>query len=48
MADLNFYEKFALKNASIVGSIENWLRSLTLILPGRFEDAEFVSEICNF
>ena len=44
---LNFYEKFANSNGTAIESIENTLRSLSYILPGRFKDSEFVSEICN-
>ncbi|KAG0291140.1 Peroxisomal membrane protein pex16 [Dissophora globulifera] len=41
---LKKYESFILKNASQVSSIESTLRSLTYILPGRFEDADLASE----
>ncbi|ORY01227.1 peroxisome membrane protein [Basidiobolus meristosporus CBS 931.73] len=38
------YEEFILKNASQVSGIESFLRSLTYVLPGRFNDSEFASE----
>ncbi|KAK9696803.1 hypothetical protein K7432_012270 [Basidiobolus ranarum] len=38
------YEAFILKNASQVSGIESFLRSLTYVLPGRFNDSEFASE----
>lgn len=41
---LQKYEQFLLKNASQISSIESSLRSLVLILPGRFQDAEIASE----
>ncbi|KAF9194741.1 Peroxisomal membrane protein pex16 [Haplosporangium sp. Z 767] len=41
---LKKYESFIFKNASQISSIESTLRSLTYILPGRFDDAELASE----
>ncbi|KAI1320676.1 Peroxisomal membrane protein pex16 [Mortierella claussenii] len=41
---LKKYEAFIFKNASQVSSIESTLRSLTYILPGRFDDADLASE----
>ncbi|KAI9297957.1 peroxisome membrane protein [Neoconidiobolus thromboides FSU 785] len=38
------YETFILSNKSQVNAIENGLRTLTYILPGRFSDAELPSE----
>ncbi|KAG0748275.1 hypothetical protein G6F57_003731 [Rhizopus arrhizus] len=44
MEYLNLYEDFLLKNASQITSIETSLRTLTYILPGRFQDAELASQ----
>ncbi|KAJ1727441.1 hypothetical protein LPJ61_004567 [Coemansia biformis] len=41
---LQQYANFVVNNASQVSSIENALRMLTYILPGRFADAELASE----
>ncbi|RUS15891.1 peroxisome membrane protein [Endogone sp. FLAS-F59071] len=41
---LRKYDDFLIKNASQITAIESTLRSLTYILPGRFEDAEFASQ----
>ncbi|KAF9975008.1 Peroxisomal membrane protein pex16 [Actinomortierella ambigua] len=41
---LKQYESFIFKNASQISSIESTLRSLTYILPGRFDDADLASE----
>jgi hypothetical protein len=41
---LRRYEAFALSNGRVVESLESGLRSLCYFLPGRFKDAEFVSE----
>ncbi|KAG0196812.1 Peroxisomal membrane protein pex16 [Mortierella sp. GBA30] len=41
---LNKYESFIFKNATQISSIESTLRSLTYILPGRFDDADLASE----
>ncbi|KAJ1649290.1 hypothetical protein IWQ61_009578, partial [Dispira simplex] len=38
------YERFLLKNASQISSIESTVRSLTYVLPGRFSDADLASE----
>ncbi|KAJ1833666.1 hypothetical protein LPJ73_007878 [Coemansia sp. RSA 2703] len=38
------YASFVVNNAAQVNSIENGLRTLTYILPGRFADAELASE----
>ncbi|PVU92668.1 hypothetical protein BB561_003683 [Smittium simulii] len=49
---LSLYESFLIKNAPAINSIENGLKTLTFILPGRFEEAEIASEtiysILNF
>lgn len=45
---IKYYEKFANSNGTAIESLESTLRSLSYILPGRFKDSEFVSEICNF
>lgn len=39
------YEQFALRNERFIESLEGTLKSLCYFLPGRFKDAEFVSEI---
>lgn len=44
---LNYYEKFASCNGTAIESLESSLRSICYILPGRFKDSEFVSEICK-
>lgn len=44
---LRAYERFLLKNASQISSIESSVRSLTLILPGRYQDVEIASEACK-
>ncbi|KAI9013788.1 peroxisome membrane protein [Phycomyces nitens] len=44
MMILDKYEDFLVKNASQITSIESSLRSLTYVLPGRFQDAEFASQ----
>jgi hypothetical protein len=44
---INYYEKFANSNGTAIESLESSLRSLSYILPGRFKDSEFVSEICK-
>ncbi|KAJ2159454.1 hypothetical protein GGF46_002998 [Coemansia sp. RSA 552] len=41
---LQKYANFVVNNAAQVNSIENGLRTLTYILPGRFADAEVASE----
>lgn len=38
------YESFLIHNGSTIASLESTLRSLTWLLPGRFKDAELVSE----
>ncbi|KAJ3187146.1 Peroxisomal membrane protein pex16 [Gaertneriomyces sp. JEL0708] len=38
------YEQFVLKNAPQISGIESGIRSLTYILPGRFNDADMASE----
>ena len=40
------YESFLIHNGSTIASLESTLRSLTWLLPGRFKDAELVSEAC--
>ena len=40
------YESFLIHNGSTIASLESTLRSLTWFLPGRFKDAELVSEAC--
>ncbi|CEI96197.1 hypothetical protein RMCBS344292_10363 [Rhizopus microsporus] len=44
MKYFQLYEEFLIKNASQITSIESSLRSLTFILPGRFQDAELASQ----
>lgn len=34
-----------MKNAPLIGSVENSFRSLTYLIPGRFQDAALVSEV---
>ncbi|ORY78615.1 peroxisome membrane protein [Protomyces lactucae-debilis] len=41
---LSRYEQFLLKNASQISTIESTLRTLTYLLPGRFQDSEVASE----
>ncbi|KAJ1855908.1 hypothetical protein GGF49_002786 [Coemansia sp. RSA 1853] len=41
---LQKYASFVVNNAAQVNSIENGLRTLTYVLPGRFADAELASE----
>ncbi|KAJ2498285.1 hypothetical protein GGH96_004434 [Coemansia sp. RSA 1972] len=41
---LQKYARFVVNNAAQVNSIENGLRTLTYVLPGRFADAELASE----
>ena len=41
------YEKLLLDNVSTVRSVESGIRSLTWLLPGRFEDSELASEGCT-
>ncbi|KAI9136300.1 peroxisome membrane protein [Paraphysoderma sedebokerense] len=41
---LRKYDSFILSNASQVSAIESALRSLTYLLPGRFQDSELASE----
>ncbi|KAL1924934.1 uncharacterized protein VTP21DRAFT_4588 [Calcarisporiella thermophila] len=41
---LRKYERFMLKNASQISAVENSLRSLSYILPGRFQDSELASQ----
>ncbi|KAF8445898.1 peroxisome membrane protein [Boletus edulis BED1] len=38
------YDNFLLKNVSTISSLESSLRSITWFLPGRFKDADLVSE----
>ena len=48
MSDLiRRYERFAISNSQVISSIESSLRTLSYILPGRFNDAALVSEICK-
>jgi peroxin-16 len=42
------YESFLFSNASTIGTIESSLHSLTWFLPGRFKDAELISEARTF
>jgi hypothetical protein len=42
------YESFLIQNVSTISSLESTLRSVTWLLPGRFKDAELVSEACQF
>jgi hypothetical protein len=41
------YESFLIHNVSTISSLESTLRSLTWLLPGRFKDAELISEACS-
>ncbi|KAL1922451.1 uncharacterized protein VTP21DRAFT_9990 [Calcarisporiella thermophila] len=41
---LRKYERFMVKNSSAIKGVEDTLRSLSYILPGRFEDSEYVSQ----
>lgn len=41
------YETFLVKNVSTISSLESSLRSITWFLPGRFKDADLVSETCQ-
>ena len=38
------YESFLIQNVSTISSLESALRSISWLLPGRFKDAELVSE----
>ena len=38
------YESFLIQNVSTISSLESTLRSISWLLPGRFKDAELVSE----
>jgi hypothetical protein len=40
------YESFLIQNISTISSLESTFRSVTWLLPGRFKDAELVSEAC--
>lgn len=42
---LTKYDNYILQNASSVTSIESTLRTLTYLLPGRFQDSEAASEV---
>ena len=44
---LAHYESFLIQNVSTISSLESTLRSFTWLLPGRFKDAELVSEACQ-
>jgi peroxin-16 len=41
------YENFLVKNVSTISTLESSLRSITWFLPGRFKDADLVSEACQ-
>ncbi len=41
---LSHYESFLIRNVSTISSLESTLRGVTWLLPGRFKDAELVSE----
>jgi hypothetical protein len=41
---LTRYESFLIQNVSTISSLESTLRSISWFLPGRFKDAELVSE----
>ncbi|KAI9283560.1 peroxisome membrane protein [Umbelopsis sp. AD052] len=45
MATLAKYQKFLVKQAPRIETVESWLRQLSLVIPGRFEDSDFVSQI---
>lgn len=47
LSPINYYEKFANSNGTAIEALESALRSVSYILPGRFKDSEFVSEIRN-
>ena len=47
LKSINYYEKLANCNGTAMESLESSLRSICYILPGRFKDSEFVSEICK-
>ncbi|KAG2178522.1 hypothetical protein INT44_001674 [Umbelopsis vinacea] len=47
MATLAKYQKFLVKQAPRIETVESWLRQLSLVIPGRFEDSDFVSQIRN-
>jgi len=41
---LSHYESFLIRNVSTISSLESTLRGVTWLLPGRFKDADLVSE----
>lgn len=41
------YENFLVKNVSTISTLESSFRSVTWFLPGRFKDADLVSEACQ-
>lgn len=47
LSPLKQYEAFANCNGSAIEALESTLRSISYVLPGRFKDSEFVSEICK-
>ena len=44
---LNMYSDFITKNAGAVGQVEGALRSLTYIIPGRFQQSDIATESLN-
>lgn len=44
-APIKAYEKFAMASGARIEAVESTLRSLCYLLPGRFKDSEFISEI---
>lgn len=42
---MNRYERLALSNADLIARLESILKSLSYMLPGRFDDSILVSEI---
>lgn len=41
------YERLALGNADLIARLESIFKSLSYLIPGRFEDSVVVSEICT-
>ena len=41
---LSHYESFLIRNVSTISSVESTLRGVTWLLPGRFKDADLISE----
>jgi predicted butyrate kinase (DUF1464 family) len=47
VSSMENYKSLIRSKAQEIQSIESSLRSLSYILPGRFKDSEFVSELSN-